>query len=212
MSPYCTKLSSCDRFAELPAEIVDLILMNVSKNDIIALRSTCRSYNSYFSHCLVRRIASESSTEQMLRYLQRAIKNCLHGVLALLLAEKRTLADMKTGLKETALHMAANENCAFAARKLVDVNANLEAVTKYGWTPLMEASRFGHESVIRILVSAKVAIDYQGFHGWTALHLAIRFGHPKVAQLLLEAGANPNLQDNDRSSSGCGKVKAWGAI
>ncbi|EGX47017.1 hypothetical protein AOL_s00097g63 [Orbilia oligospora ATCC 24927] len=148
----------------------------------------------------------------MLRYLQRAIKNCLHGVLALLLAEKRTLADMKTGLKETALHMAANENCAFAARRLVDVDANLEAVTKYGWTPLMEASRFGHESVIRILVSAKAAIDYQGFHGWTALHLAIRFGHPKVAQLLLEAGANPNLQDNDRSSSGCGKVKAWGAI
>ncbi|KAK6506511.1 hypothetical protein TWF506_011417 [Arthrobotrys conoides] len=148
----------------------------------------------------------------MIGYLQRAIKNCLHTVLALLLAEKRTLVDLKTGLKETALHMAANENCTFAARKLVDVDANLEAVTKYGWTPLMEASRFGHEGVIKILVSAKAAINYQGFHGWTALHLAIRFGHPKVAQMLLEAGANPNLKDNDRSSSGCGKVKAWGAI
>ncbi|KAK6511142.1 hypothetical protein TWF481_000064 [Arthrobotrys musiformis] len=212
MSPYCTKLSNCDRFAELPVEIVELVLTNLSKKDIIALRSTCRSYNGYFSQCLVRRIATESTTEKLLGYLQSAIKKCLHRVLALLLAEKRTLADMKTGLKETALHMAANDNCAFAARKLVDADANLEAVTKYGWTPLMEASRFGHESVIRILVSAKATVNYQGFHGWTALHLAIRFNHPKAAQMLLEAGANPNLQDNDKSSSGCGKVKAWGAI
>ncbi|KAK6345850.1 hypothetical protein TWF730_010193 [Orbilia blumenaviensis] len=203
---------SCDRFGELPVEIVDLILTELSKNDIIALRSTCRSYNSYFSQRLVQRIATESSTEKLLGYLQSAIKSCLHRVLALLLAEKRTLADMKNGLRETALHMAANDNCAFATRKLVDAEANLEAVTKYGWTPLMEASRFGHEGIVKILVSAEAIVNYQGFHGWTALHLAIRFGHPKVAQVLLEAGANPNLQDNDRSSSGCGKVKAWGAV
>ncbi|KAK6331608.1 hypothetical protein TWF718_002157 [Orbilia javanica] len=212
MRLYSAKPSNCDRFAELPVEIVDLILTNLSKNDIISLRSTCRSYNAYFSQCLVRRIATESTTEKLLGYLQSAIKKCLHGVLALLLSEKRTIADLKTGLKETALHMAANENCAFAAHKLVEADANLEAVTKYGWTPLMEASRFGHEGIIKILVSARATVNYQGFHGWTALHLAIRFGHAKAAQVLLEAGANPNLQDNDRSSSGCGKVKAWGAV
>ncbi|KAK6524413.1 hypothetical protein TWF281_011321 [Arthrobotrys megalospora] len=212
MSPYCARLPRCDRFGELPVEIVDLILANLSNSDIISLRSTCRSYNGYFSQRLVHRIATESTTEKLLGYLRTAIKNCLHRPLSLLLAEKQALADIKTELKETALHMAANDNCAFAARKLVDADANLEAVTKYGWTPLMEASRFGHVGVVKILVSAEATVNYQGFHGWTALHLAIRFNHPKVAEVLLGAGANPDLKDNDRSRSGGGKVKAWGAI
>jgi ankyrin repeat protein len=73
--------------------------------------------------------------------------------------------------------------------------ALLNAKTGGGWTPLMWASRDGHEGVVRWLLDKGAAMDAQDNIEHTSLWLASWRGRTPVVRLLLERGADPTIAD-----------------
>ena len=59
---------------------------------------------------------------------------------------------------------------------------------------LIENPRFG--TLYRLISSSTYTLDILLFSGETALHLAARFSRADAAKRLLDAGADPNAQDN----------------
>ena len=68
----------------------------------------------------------------------------------------------------------------------VDVNATDET----GSTPLLEAARFGHEDICRVLIAAGANLKSKDKDGKTALQLAIQGDHEEVVRVLKQAGAS----------------------
>ena len=68
----------------------------------------------------------------------------------------------------------------------VDVNARDET----GSTPLLEAARYGHDNICRILIAAGANLKAKDKDGKTALQLAIQGNHDEVVRVLKQAGAN----------------------
>ncbi|PKS12130.1 hypothetical protein jhhlp_001428 [Lomentospora prolificans] len=72
------------------------------------------------------------------------------------------------------------------ARDFVDINAADED----GTPPLIYASCFGHESVVKSLVDAGADVDRQDRNQWTALMWAMTNRHKSIAKMLLDHGAS----------------------
>jgi len=68
----------------------------------------------------------------------------------------------------------------------IDVNATDEK----GSTPLLEAARYGHDDICRILIAAGANLRAKDRDGKTALQLAIQGSHDDVVRVLKQAGAN----------------------
>ena len=68
----------------------------------------------------------------------------------------------------------------------IDVNATDET----GSTPLLEAARYGHDDICRILIAAGANLKSKDRDGKTALQLAIKGDHNDVVRVLKQAGAN----------------------
>jgi len=68
----------------------------------------------------------------------------------------------------------------------IDVNATDEK----GSTPLLEAARYGHDDICRILIAAGANLKSKDRDGKTALQLAIQGDHDEVVRVLKQAGAN----------------------
>jgi ankyrin repeat protein len=86
--------------------------------------------------------------------------------------------------------VAAREGKPDVVRALLsggDVDVNV--TDAQGNTPLIEASRFGHDSVARALVERGAKLDVKNKDGQTALMLAVKNGHDDVVRVLKEAGA-----------------------
>jgi len=66
----------------------------------------------------------------------------------------------------------------------VDINATNER----GSTPLLEAARFGHDDICRVLIAAGADLKAKDKDGKTALMLAIQNNHDDVVRILKEAG------------------------
>ncbi|KAJ5986972.1 ankyrin [Penicillium sp. IBT 35674x] len=65
-----------------------------------------------------------------------------------------------------------------------------------GWSPLAWASMKGFEEMVKLLLNMKnIDPDTRCSRGRTALSYAAEQGHVKIVRLLLEAGADPNSQD-----------------
>ena len=64
-----------------------------------------------------------------------------------------------------------------------------------GRSALLNASRRGHEAVVRVLLEAKANVDAKNKHGVTALHCAALNGHEAVVWVLLEAKADVDAKD-----------------
>ena len=114
---------------------------------------------------------------------------------------------------ETALHWAAAENHADAVRVLVAAGAppdgrsakqefarrrSGQSMLSLGsWTPLMYAARQNARDAARALVQSGAKLDETDPDGATALVIAIINAHYDVAVQLLDAGADPNVVDNE---------------
>jgi ankyrin repeat protein len=86
--------------------------------------------------------------------------------------------------------VAAREGKADVVRALLsghDVNVNI--ADAQGNTPLIEASRFGHNDVALALVEHGADVKMKNKEGQTALMLAVKNGHDDVVKVLKEAGA-----------------------
>ena len=67
-----------------------------------------------------------------------------------------------------------------------------------GYTALALAAGFGHEAIVRTLLSAGAGPDVQtrSRYNTTPLMEASRDGHVEIARMLLDAGADPNHGDH----------------
>ena len=95
--------------------------------------------------------------------------------------------DIRDGLSDAAMKAAQ-----WLLRAGVDANAQDVA----GYTPLHHAAVGGMDSLVRILLEAKVLVNTINREGRTPLHYAAAYGHAVVAGMLLDAGADPDIEDN----------------
>jgi ankyrin repeat protein len=79
---------------------------------------------------------------------------------------------------------------------LIDRGADLNASTQTGSNALMLAVLYGHESVLRLLLSRGAGVDPPTPSGRTALMTACNVGSDELAEVLLEAGANVNARSH----------------
>ncbi|KAI4454573.1 myotrophin [Holotrichia oblita] len=104
----------------------------------------------------------------------------------------------KTG--DTILHVASS--CTIrsieAVKLLLEHGADVNALKKADWTPLMLACTKIDEveidennyKTVEVLLRNGAAINYGNKDGWTALHLIAREGDVRILELLLEHGLN----------------------
>ncbi|XP_069762475.1 ankyrin repeat and SAM domain-containing protein 6-like isoform X2 [Narcine bancroftii] len=70
-----------------------------------------------------------------------------------------------------------------------------------GNSALQLAAGYGHEPLVRFLLSKGASVDSRNRYGWTPLMQAARFGHLGVARVLLEHGADANAANRLGSSA-----------
>jgi len=75
-------------------------------------------------------------------------------------------------------------------RKLMMRGAAVDNKNVYGWTPVMQAARYGHANIINLILQHQVDLNGTNAYGMTALGVAARGGHLAVVRLLVEAGAD----------------------
>ena len=66
--------------------------------------------------------------------------------------------------------------------------ADVNATNERGSTPLLEAARFGHDDICRVLIAAGANLKAKDNEGKTALMLAVQNNHDDVVRVLKEAG------------------------
>ncbi|KAK8141065.1 hypothetical protein G3M48_000900 [Beauveria asiatica] len=107
--------------------------------------------------------------------------------------EKIPESEKKDALQKS-LNMAASNGdvekitkmLAGKAKTYIDVNAADED----GTPPLIYASCFGHEGVVKALIDAGVDVNKQDQNQWSALMWAMTNRHKNIAKLLLDNGAS----------------------
>ena len=67
--------------------------------------------------------------------------------------------------------------------------ADVNATNERGSTPLLEAARYGHEDICRVLIAAGADVKAKDRDGKTALMLAVQGDHDQVVRVLKQAGA-----------------------
>jgi uncharacterized protein len=66
--------------------------------------------------------------------------------------------------------------------------ADVNATDERGSTPLLEAARYGHEDICRVLIAAGANLKARDTDGKTALMLAVQGNHDDVVRVLKQAG------------------------
>lgn len=96
--------------------------------------------------------------------------------------------------KETLLHLACRSKYTEIVKILIGKGLEINKPDKYGYTPLMNASREGEIESVKLLLKANADINFKGRTNGTALIYAC---HNQVSniliKLLLDNGANPNI-------------------
>jgi len=88
-----------------------------------------------------------------------------------------------------ALFRATIEGNTDMVRSLVSSpGADLNATNERGSTPLLEAARYGHEDICRVLIAAGANLKAKDNDGKTALMLAVQGDHEDVVRVLKQAG------------------------
>ncbi|WP_353282507.1 ankyrin repeat domain-containing protein [Wolbachia endosymbiont (group A) of Myopa testacea] len=91
------------------------------------------------------------------------------------------------------LHCAAdNDNKLDISRAILNRNADIEARTNIGETPLHIANAYGQLKIIELLVDKGASLEAKTNDGLTPLHVAIQHNNttPKIIEFLLNKGVN----------------------
>jgi ankyrin repeat protein len=109
----------------------------------------------------------------------------------------------------TALVYAARTGSIDAARVLLDAGADVNQVTRYGWSPLLAATQNRNYQLGKFLIERGADVNIANKGGWTPLYLATDnrnleggdyptrtpdMDHLDYIKLLLDAGADPNAR------------------
>ena len=99
-------------------------------------------------------------------------------------------------MASAALYSAAESGNVERVQVLVGRRVDMDhADSMYDRTPLFAASRHGHLTVVRFLVTHGADMEKAGDDGWTPLITASYYGHLGVIRYLLENGANMDQVD-----------------
>ena len=91
----------------------------------------------------------------------------------------------------TALHIGANYGYNETVEELLTIpNIEIDMLTNYGSTPLIEASFSGYSTIISLLAGAGADINHQDYEGYTSLHISSYQDHLEAASLLISLGAH----------------------
>lgn len=125
--------------------------------------------------------------EEMKNYVAFSI---LLTVLLLIAGCRQHIAPAAHNAQTDALFRATIEGNTDMVRSLVSSpGADVNATNDRGATPLLEAARFGHEDVCRVLIAAGADLKAKDNDGKTALMLALQGDHDQVVRVLKQAGA-----------------------
>jgi ankyrin repeat protein len=109
----------------------------------------------------------------------------------------------------TALVYAARLGSIDVARVLLDAGADVNQVTRYGWSPLLAATQNRNYQLGKFLIEQGADVNLANKGGWTPLYLATDnrnleggdyptrapdMDHLEFIKLLLERGADPNAR------------------
>jgi ankyrin repeat protein len=81
------------------------------------------------------------------------------------------------------------------AAVLVKAGANVNAVNRYGVSPLVQACKNGNAGMVKLLLDAGADVNATLKGGETTLMLAARSGDPEAVAMLLVRGVNPNARE-----------------
>jgi ankyrin repeat protein len=99
---------------------------------------------------------------------------------------------------KTALHWAALYGQTKVMELLLAEKADVNSLDEDGFTPLHWAATFNQSEAVKLLLANKANMNLKvPKYGWTALRLAVIHGHMATAEALLNAGADPNLKDDE---------------
>ena len=102
--------------------------------------------------------------------------------------------------------IAAVRNDTEMLKIALEGGASPKTVTsRYQGTALIAAAHLGHVEAVKLLIEAKAPLNHVNNLGWTALMEAIVLGngdarHTAVVRALVEAGADVNIADRNRTS------------
>ena len=83
------------------------------------------------------------------------------------------------------------------SRCLLEAGAELNAVDRAGWSPLMNAVRNGKTDLALALIRAGADVNVATWTGTTALNMAATWGYAAVVDALIEAGVDVNAKTDD---------------
>jgi ankyrin repeat protein len=155
---------------------------------------------------LMRFFVAETSTDALVKYrihpgsrrypskkeytpLWFAVRSGALSIVRIFLATGAGVNLQSKERRATVLHqvMEFEIPCIDCIKAILDAGADVDLRDKGGNTVLHQASRNGHEVVVRILLDKKgVNINSQNNWGWCALSWASRYGHEAIIRLLYE--------------------------
>ncbi|WP_353272555.1 ankyrin repeat domain-containing protein [Wolbachia endosymbiont (group A) of Urophora cardui] len=100
----------------------------------------------------------------------------------------------------TPLHCAAdNDNKLDISRAILNRNADIEARTNVGETPLHIANAYGQLKIIELLIDKGASLEAKTNDGLTPLHVAIQHNSatPEIIEFLLNKGVNIEAKTKD---------------
>ena len=100
-----------------------------------------------------------------------------------------------------AIHEASSCGSLFILEQLISSKADVDALKRADWTPLMFACVNGHLDCATVLVEHGASVDRVNKDGWTAFHLACREGHIEILKYLLsvDGRSHMNISKNLRT-------------
>ena len=75
-------------------------------------------------------------------------------------------------------------------RELIAAGVDVNASTRYGWTPLMGAAQGGYLEIVQVLLAEGADMEATSKFGWTALISAAFSGKTEVVKYLASEGAS----------------------
>ena len=86
----------------------------------------------------------------------------------------------------------------FIVQLFLENGAEVNVEGFYGDTPLHEACRYGHITVVEALIKAGADINIKGQYEWSPVHLAVVCGHYFVIKALVQYDIDLCQQDTVR--------------
>ena len=111
------------------------------------------------------------------------------------------LPEDHTGNGWSLLHLAAVQGYATVVRNLLENGHQVDKLDlEEKITPLISASRKGHEDIVRILLEHGADTNAQGKQGQSALLVASLRGHERIVRILLENGADIDIRTSIKNT------------